>query len=123
MKDQSLKDELNKFRCSIYTDRLHARRVPQPTGFQPRQRPVGSLRGTGGVGPLGCPTMIGATGTQPAGRLSPFFASAILRKLRAKSIQQRPCRVIDNAREYCLTDEEILEYPKSSGSSTICAIS
>lgn len=32
--------------------------------------------------------MIGATGTQPAGRSSAFFPSGVLRKLWAKPIQQ-----------------------------------
>ena len=48
------------------------------------------LRGTGGGAALGCPTIIRATDTQAAGSPSTFFPSEVLRKLRAKPIQQLP---------------------------------
>ncbi len=57
---------------------------------QPIQRTFGSLRSTGGGTVFACPTMIGATDTQTAGRPSVFLPPKVFRKLCANPIQQVP---------------------------------
>ena len=58
--------------------------VTRPNGYRALRR------GTGGGKIFGCPTIIGATGTQAEGNPSMFLPSDVLRKLCANPIQQVP---------------------------------